>query len=154
MSTGLHINESVFCKMVRFYGKTFNLPPLAAKIYSYLIFDFERKGMTFDELVEVFSASKSSVSTNLNLLISNKLVSDINKLDERKRYFVINQNFIKIRFEEIVEKLTEELSIIESIEAIRKQHSETDILKSKIYKSLLEKNITTINESLIQLSKI
>lgn len=137
--------------MARLYGKTFNLPPLAAKIYAYLIFDFERKGLTFDDLVEIFSASKSSVSTNLNLLLNNNLIQDLNKLDERKRYFTANENFVKIRFQEISERLKEEIRIINSLENFRKSKSEDEIKKSKIYKDLLNSNIENIEKSLSKL---
>jgi len=137
--------------MARLYGKTFNLPPLAAKIYAYLIFDFERKGLTFDDLVEIFSASKSSVSTNLNLLLNNNLIQDLNKLDERKRYFTANENFVKIRFQEISERLKEEIRIINSLENFRKTKSEDEIKKSKIYKDLLNSNIENIEKSLSKL---
>ena len=34
------------------------MPPLSAKIYAYLAFDFERKGLCFDDLVETFCANK------------------------------------------------------------------------------------------------
>jgi len=137
--------------MARLYGKTFNLPPLAAKIYAYLVFDFERKGLTFDDLVEIFSASKSSISTNLNLLLNNNLIQDLNKLDERKRYFTINENFVKIRFQEISERLKEEVRIINSIENLYKNQSEEQKRKSKIYKDLLNNNIENIEKSLSKL---
>lgn len=137
--------------MVKFYGKAYNLPPLASKIYAYLCFDFHRDGLTFDEIVEVFGASKSSVSTSLNLLICNKLITDESRLDERKRYFQLNNDFVKIRFMEIVERLNEELNIIESLEAVRKEcWSETND-KAEIYKQLLQNNIKNIKESLTHL---
>lgn len=151
MAGKLNIDESIFCNMVRLYGKIFNLPPLAAKIYAYLIFDFERKGLTFDDLIEIFSASKSSVSTNLNLLLNNNLIQDLNKLDERKRYFTANENFVKIRFQEISERLKEEIRIINSLENFHKSKSEDEIKKSKIYKDLLNSNIENIEKSLSKL---
>ena len=87
----MELDKDLFCDMVKFYGNAFHLPPLAAKIYSYLIFDFERKGVPFEEFVEVFSASKSAVSSNLNLLLNLKIISDFNRIDERKRFFVMNE---------------------------------------------------------------
>lgn len=144
-------NEQLFCRMVKYYTKIFNLPPLAAKIYSYLIFDVERKGKTFDELVDVFSASKSSVSTSLNLLLSNKLINDQNKLDERKRYFMINHNLFKVRLMEIVDLLQEELYIINELEKYIVDSTENDRKKSEIYKDLLNKNIYNIISSLTKL---
>lgn len=95
MKKSLEVDEKIFQDAVKFYGTVLNLPPLASKIYSYLIFDFDKVGITFDEFVEVFSASKSSVSTNLNLLISSELIIDVNKMDERKRYFFANDDYKK-----------------------------------------------------------
>jgi len=151
LNSKLRIDEKIFCNITRLYGNTFNLPPLAAKIYAYLIFDFEREGLSFDELVEVFGVSKSSVSTNLNLLISNKLITDFNKLDERKRFFRINEDFIKIRFSQILERLKEEIKIIEQLEKFNPIQSENAKNRSKTHKSLLEKNISNIEESLSKL---
>lgn len=137
--------------MVRLYSKTFDLPPLAAKIYAYLIFDFDRHGLAFDDLVEALSASKSSVSTNLNLLLSNNLVQDINKLEERKRYFVVNDNFIKLRFGEIVSRLKEELNIVKALDRFNENRSNSVKERNKIYQDLLEKNIDNIEQSLSKL---
>ena len=92
MNSKLEIDQELFCEMMKFYGETLNLPPLSAKIYAYLIFDFERKGICFEEFVEVFSASKSSVSSNLNLLLNADLIIDFTKINERKRFFKINEN--------------------------------------------------------------
>ena len=134
--------------MVRLYGKTFNLPPLAAKIYGYLIFDFNREGLTFDEIVEIFGASKSSVSTSLSLLLSHSLIIDFNKVNDRKRYFSLNENFMKLRFAEIVDRLKEEMDIIEGLERFDKEKSEKLSLRSQTYKKLLKSNIKNIEESL------
>ena len=137
--------------MARLYGKTFNLPPLAAKIYAYLIFDFEREGLTFDDLVEIFSASKSSISTSLNLLLSNNLLQEINKLEKRKRYFAINEDFVKIRFNEILDRLKEEIKIIDALENFNINKSEAMMKRSEIHKNMLEKSIHNIENSLNKL---
>lgn len=149
MNKSIAIDENIFHNAVKFYSTMFNLPPLASKIYSYLIFDFEKVGITFDELVEVLSASKSSVSTNISFLIHSHLIIDINKMDERKRYFIINDNYKKIRFEKIVKKMQDELQLIEDLKNFsnRKEHD----LKTENYKSLLKKNILNIQESLNKL---
>ena len=137
--------------MTRLYGKTFNLPPLDAKIYAYLIFDFEREGLTFDDLVEIFSASKSSISTSLNLLLSNNLLQEINKLEKRKRYFAINEDFVKIRFNEILDRLKEEIKIIDALENFNINKSEAMMKRSEIHKNMLEKSIHNIENSLNKL---
>lgn len=101
----MEIDKEIFQDLVKFYGEAFHLPPLAAKIYAYLIFDFEKKGVCFDHFVEILHASKSSVSSNLNLLLTSGLIKDFTKIAERKRFFAINENYMVIRFEEIVEKI-------------------------------------------------
>ena len=149
MNKSIQINEDIFQNAVKFYSTMFNLPPLASKIYSYLIFDFKKEGITFDEFVDVLSASKSSVSTNISFLINSQLIIDINKMDERKRYFIINENYKKIRFEKIVKKMQDELQLIDDLKKFSKNEDYDH--KTENYKSLLNKNILNIQESLNKL---
>ncbi len=151
MNKSIEIDEKIFQDAVKFCSTMFNLPPLASKIYSYLIFDFEKVGITFDEFVEVFSASKSSVSTNITLLLNAQLIIDVNKIDERKRYFFTNNDYKKIRFEKIVQKMEDELKLIDDISKFRKSKDKNYDDKMEIYKSLLNKNIKNIQESLNKL---
>lgn len=151
MKKSLEVDESIFCDAVKFYGTVLNLPPLASKIYSYLIFDFDKVGITFDEFVDVFSASKSSVSTSINLLLNAELIIDINKMDERKRYFFANDDYKKIRFKKIVQKMQDELKLLDDLKNFRKaEHKEADE-RMEAYKALLNKNILNIQESLNKL---
>lgn len=147
----IEIDKNLFCEMVKFYGKTYNIPPLAAKIYSYLIFDFERNGVPFDEFVEVFSASKSSVSSNLTLLQNLNIITDINKIDERKRFFVMNEQFMKIRFGEIITKMETELSILTQLKDFRKTTDEDSLKKYEIYRDFFQNNISNIKSKINQL---
>ncbi|AZI66843.1 transcriptional regulator [Kaistella daneshvariae] len=149
----MKIDKEIFREMVNFYGDVYHLPPLAAKIYAYLVFDFERQGVSFDKFVEVFAASKSSVSANLNLLLNLKIIKDFNKIDERKRFFVLNNDYIKIRFEEIIEKMQRELLILDNIKSFRHTLSEDDLAKFEMYQNLFQKNISNIRETLDQLQK-
>lgn len=153
MSEPLNIDEEIFGELVKFYSETFHLPPLAAKIYAYLIFDFERKGVCFDEFVRVFAASKSSVSGNLNLLLNAKLINDGHVLNERKRFFVINENFTTLRFENIVNKMKQEIVILEKLQAFKPYKEERQQRRLEIYKSLLNKNIKNIEETLHKIKK-
>ena len=147
----MKIDKEIFREMVKFYGEAFHLPPLAAKIYSYLIFDFDRKGVSFDEFVEIFCASKSSISSNLNLLLNLNLITDFNKIDERKRFFVLNEKYMKLRFEEIIEKMDRELLILNQLKDFRNTDDEEALRKFEIYTNLFKKNITNIKDSLDQL---
>ena len=154
MQGNLQVDEKLFCETAKFYGELFALPPLASKIYSYLIFDFERKGVAFDEFVQVFCASKSSVSTSLALLQNAQLVIDINRIDKRKRYFYANENYKKIRFEKIMQRMHTELKLLDDLKNFKNQiqqkedgHDE----KTEIYQSLLRKSISNIQESINKL---
>lgn len=144
----IEINQEIFQEMVKLYSETYNMPPLSAKIFSYLIFDFEKKGVCFDAFVEVFSASKSSVSANVNYLLNAGFIYDINKIDERKRYFLVNNDYIKIRFNQIVSRLKREIDILDKLEAFREDKSEGSSDKIVAYKTLLFKNIQNIEETL------
>lgn len=146
----MKIDKEIFREMVKFYGEAFHLPPLAAKIYAYLIFDFDRKGVSFDEFVEIFAASKSSISSNLNLLLNLNIISDFNKIDERKRFFVMNEKYMKLRFEEIIEKMERELLILENLKKFRNTKCEIALQKFEIYTDLFHKNINNIKETLDQ----
>lgn len=151
MHKSIEIDEKIFQDAVRFYGTIFNVPPLASKIYAYLLFDYEKVGITFDEFVEVLSASKSSVSTSISLLLKAQLIVDHNKMDERKRYFFINDEYKKIRFEKIVQKMQDELKLLDDLDQFKKNHDDVYNEKMEAYKALLNKNIINIQESLNKL---
>ncbi|MFC6268416.1 GbsR/MarR family transcriptional regulator [Frigoriflavimonas asaccharolytica] len=158
MEKPFEIDESLYQKLVHFYEESYRLPPLAAKIYSYLTFDFNNVGVTFDEIVELMKASKSSVSSNLNLLQSNGYLSTINKIDNRKRFFILNPDYVNVRFDCLMNKFTKEMEILEGLKKFR-QMSETDecskiyISKLEIYISLLKTNIENFSQTLKKLNQ-
>lgn len=69
------------------FEQLFNIPPLAARILGTLIIDGCKSGLTFDDLVEKMQASKSSVSTNLNLLQKMEKINYFTVVGDRKKYF-------------------------------------------------------------------
>ncbi|WP_027376997.1 hypothetical protein [Kaistella palustris] len=146
----MEFDKDIFREMVKFYGEAYHLPPLAAKIYAYLIFDFDRNGVSFEEFVEIFAASKSSVSSNLNLLLNLDIIKDFTKIDERKRFFVMNENYMKIRFREIIDKMEKELSILNKLSNYRNSTDATAVRKFQTYQALFQKNIDNIQEMLDQ----
>lgn len=149
--TELEFDQDLLLKMSKFYGEAYHLPPLAAKIYAYLVFDFKRNGIPFDELVETFQASKSSVSSSLTLLSNLKIIRDFTKMSERKRYFALNENYMKIRFEEIITIMETELDIVTKLRTFRNPTDERSIRKFDIYQNLFKKNIKNIQDSLEEL---
>lgn len=150
MKLAYEIDCDLLQRLAKFYGELFGIPPLAAKIYATLLFDFEKKGISFDELVELFSASKSSVSTNINLLLSVHLIRDVSKMDQRKRYFVFNDDYIKFRFEKIIAMMKEELKILDDLSDFKNKGIDPES-KFEIYKNLLKGNINNIQDTLNKL---
>ena len=64
-----------------------HFPPLASRILGTLIVDSCDTGLTFEDLVERMSASKSSVSTSLNLLLKIGKINYYTLPGDRKKYF-------------------------------------------------------------------
>lgn len=65
----------------------YHLPPLASRILGTLIVDSQKPGFTFENLVEVTNASKSSVSTAVNLLLKLGKITYITLPGDRKKYY-------------------------------------------------------------------
>ena len=65
----------------------YHLPPLASRILGILIVEADRYEITFESLVEKTNASKSSVSTNLNLLLKLGKITYYTLPGDRKKYF-------------------------------------------------------------------
>lgn len=78
-------------ELVEMFGVHFeqydNLPPLASRIMGLLIVDSYNCGLTFEFLTEVTGASKSSVSTNLNLLLKMGKIKYYTIPCDRKKYY-------------------------------------------------------------------
>lgn len=70
-----------------YFESLYNIPPLAARILGTLIVEGCKSGLTFESLVEKLSASKSSISTNLNLLLKMEKISYFTIAGDRKKYF-------------------------------------------------------------------
>jgi DNA-binding transcriptional regulator GbsR (MarR family) len=76
-----------------------HLAPLASRIFVYLILN-GIEGATFEELTEKLEASKSSISTNLQLLQSIGRITYYTKCGDRKRYFKVSPNHVISRLDE------------------------------------------------------
>lgn len=69
------------------FEQLYNIPPLASRIIGTLIIDGCKSGLTFEELVDKLQASKSSISTNLNLLLKMEKINYFTIVGDRKKYF-------------------------------------------------------------------
>ena len=84
----------------------FGLTPMQGRIMAYFA-NSDRPEATFSELVDFFRASKSSISTSLNYLLSIKMVDYKTYASERKKYFFITDAFFRIYFFQLLDNLRE-----------------------------------------------
>lgn len=134
-----------------------NLNPLASKILVYLFWDFDKEGVTFDEITGFFGVSKSSVSTSIQLLQQMNLIESITKIDSRKRYFRLNQEHnLERRLQSISSKLQKEESIIKRFLKYLEERKIDDIRlqQIKIYIRHLEETNTNIQNTLQEMAEV
>ncbi len=121
--------------------------PLAARIYATLILSSE-DGLTFDEIVERHQASKSSVSTNLNVLTKLRYVEYYTKPGNRKRYFRTSRLYVKSAMEKYHAHFENELSILEKINAFNKKHNPEKFKNEKSFGTFYQDYLVDLNEGL------
>src|SRR5690554_6858268 len=109
-SIGLHIEKRT------------QIAPLAGRIQALMILNSD-KGMTFDEIVAFTQASKSSVSSNLNLLLQMKSSEYYTVPGDRKRYFRSSKDYLFLRLEKYLELVNEEIDITNQINDFNKKHN-------------------------------
>lgn len=105
-----------------YFEKRHNLPPLAARIYGIMVLS-SLEGYTFEELMEITQASKSSVSTNLNLLRQLKFVEYYTKPAERKRYFRSSGSFIQNMLKEQYGTIKADLELTKKVNDFNKKNN-------------------------------
>lgn len=69
------------------------LAPVAARILSYIILT-GKAGTTFEDMVTILCASKSTISTHLNHLQDLNKIVYFTKTGDRKKYFIINRDMV------------------------------------------------------------
>lgn len=107
-----------------------NFTPLAARIYAILILS-PAGGCTFENLINLTKASKSSVSTNLNLLVQLKYVEFFTKSGDRKRYFRTTQHYLRHTLEEYLALIEKELEVVEKINKFNCIHNPEKFQKNE-----------------------
>ncbi|PKG53506.1 MULTISPECIES: GbsR/MarR family transcriptional regulator [Olleya] len=83
------------------------LAPVAARILAYIILT-GKKGTTFEDMVTVLCASKSTISTHLNHLQDLNKIQYFTKTGDRKKYFVIKKDTIIQHIDKMVNHWNEE----------------------------------------------
>ena len=86
------------------------LAPVAARILSYIILT-GKKGATFEDMVTILCASKSTISTHLNHLQDLHKIQYFTKTGDRKKYFIIKQDIIIQHIDKMISHWNEERQI-------------------------------------------
>lgn len=136
-----------------YFEEVYKFPPLTSKIYSYLILDISKEGTTFDELVEVFNASKSSVSNSLNFLSQLDYVEHFTKIDTRKRFYRVASGSIMVRLKRFSSILQQEKNLINKFINYVNQQTASEQKKSlldnsEIYIKYLDHSIEKLDETI------
>lgn len=110
--------------------QTHDLTPLAARINAMMILS-PKEGYTFEEIVDITHASKSSVSTQLNLLLKLNRAEYFTKPGERKRYFRASKQYVKMRLQDHLNKIQKELDLFEKLTVFNKKNNPEKFQKNK-----------------------
>lgn len=134
-----------------------NLPPLASRIFATLILDCCNRGITFEDLVEQMGASKSSVSTNLNLLLKLGKITYYTIPQDRKKYFKPSQ--FSERFSNYMKMIEFEKVILDRMLAYREKTAaciaeKGDLEKVKVYKEHLLQMEELLTETINKFQEI
>lgn len=129
------------------FEQTHDLTPLAARINVIMILS-PNNGYTFEEIVEITKASKSSVSTQLNLLMQLNRVEYFTKSGDRKRYFRASKVYLKFRLEELLEKIQKEMELAEKLSKFNKDHNPDKFEEYKPLTSLFKDYLQAQEENL------
>lgn len=139
------------------FEKVHQIPPLAARINALMIL-CPKSGHTFEDIVETTQASKSSVSTNLNLLLQRGSVEYFTKTGERKRYFRASKNYLKITLQENESKLSEALTLLEKMTAFNCKHNKQKQKMheefGKLYKNYLESHCQNLRRTIEKMNQL
>ncbi|ADF50654.1 MAG: transcriptional regulator [Zunongwangia sp.] len=138
------------------FEKAKQMSPLAARIYAIMILS-PYDGHTFDEILEMTCASKSSVSTQLNLLLQLKKVEYFTKSGDRKRYFRASKSYLINTLKEDLERVKEEIALINKItefNSLYNQHKyEEHGVISVLFRAYLIKQQGNMKDTIEKMSK-
>ena len=151
-------NMDLFCSFSAFLEKTYKFPPLTAKLQAYMVLESNEDGFTFEELLEVFNVSKSSLSNSINYLLSMKHIEYINKINSRKRYFRLNFNYLTEKLDFLFEMISQDIVFTNRI----KEHKMANNTLAKnaenrvvdIYLDHLNQTKVLLDETIRKINKI
>ncbi len=139
------------------FEKVHKLAPLAARIYVIMILS-PNDGHTFDEIIEITGASKSSVSTQLNLLMQTNKVEYFTKPGDRKRYFRASRTYLKNNLLDQLDQVREDIRLVEKIQSFNAEFNAEKFKKTggvaMLYKEYLIAQKQNLENTIEQMNKI
>lgn len=152
------MNTELIEELAAHHMEASNLPPLASKIFAFLLVNFSKGGHTFDELVELFNVSKSSVSNSLNLLLKYEFIIQSNKIGERKRRYKITPQYLSIRLKKIRKDLIREKFLSVKLVNFHKEEIQNqdpvENQKAQIYLNHLDTAIDNLSRTIEKIDNI
>jgi len=147
-------------ELVEMFGVHFetylNFSPLSGRILGCLIVWNDAKGLTFDDLVSRLGASKSSVSTNLNLLLKIGKIQYYTFPGDRKKYY--KPSSFSDRMQNHLRMVLDEKKMVERMIEYRKMTADTDecsdLEKIKIYQEHVIDFEKFLNKTIQKLEKV
>ena len=106
-----------------------HLAPVAARILAYIILT-GKKGSTFEDMVTILCASKSTISTHLNHLQGLNKIVYFTKTGDRKKYFIINKDMVVQHIDTMINRWGEQ----------REMHLEIKNYKETINNNKIDNN--------------
>ncbi|MBF0596015.1 hypothetical protein [Faecalibacter rhinopitheci] len=151
-------NSVLFENYTTHLEKTYNFPPLASKIQAYMVLYSNNEGFTFEDFLEIFKVSKSSLSTSINWLLSLNQIEYYHKIDSRKRYFRLNLNYLPDKLEFLHDIVTRDLSFTKRISDYKLKNQLVNLLKDEgildVYTEYLENSEKLLKETIIKIKSI
>ncbi|ADX66946.1 Uncharacterised protein [Weeksella virosa] len=148
--------DQLISDIENFFEHNNGYPPLTAKIFTYMLVEVGQKGITFEELVDKFKASKSSISCSLKYLIEIDKVDFVYKEDKRKRYFRPNPYHFTNRLQEVLDQLEKTMISFDKVQLYRIQKGICKSNYEEVYliiKKYMELQQNLINDTIEQLNK-
>lgn len=139
------------------FEKHHNMSPLAARIFATIILNNREKDLTFEELVNITGASKSSVSTNINLLLDTNKITYYTVCGERKKFF--KPASLSERIKNHLQIVKSEQNIIKRIKAYETKYNlkafdEKDHKIVELYREYVNDFENLINELILKIEDL
>jgi DNA-binding transcriptional regulator GbsR (MarR family) len=152
------IKSDLYEELTAHYKELYKLPPLASKVFSYFLVDSGQNEYSFDDLVEKFQVSKSSMSSTLHMLSQYDFISQINKIGDRKTYYKITPQHLCIRLKRIKKNLEQEKILTEKLIQLHSKQQEKinpiSVEKVNIYTNHLENSIQGLTQTIEKIEKL